>query len=334
MNCGIRAACRAPFVCAAVVACFLACEPAAGAAAPAADGSTSGEIRGSVVDHTPPAHPVAGQPVRLEIVEPAANSTRDTTTDSQGRFVFPGLPLGGVRVFLVQVEYGGVPYTARVVLTAAAPVQDVPVSVFVATADRSSVRGTIAFAVVEAMRGALRVSVIERLSNETDQAVAVTDRDPLVFPLPTISPVAPGTEPIRFVGGWREPRVTNGAITDAIPVLPGATEVAYAFGVEPRARTATLRWEFPYGATDVEILTDPSITVSGEALHAGGIVTERERRYARWSGGPVRSGDAVSMRLDGVPVSVDVWPQAGAGGLALALACGLAVALRRRPRGT
>jgi hypothetical protein len=293
--------------------------------------SPTGEIRGSVVDRTAPAHPVAGQSVRLEIVEPASTSTRVTTTNPQGRFAFPGLPVGGPRAFLVHVEYGGVPYTARVALTPVTLARDVPISVFAATTDRAAVRGTEAFAVFELVRGALGVSVIQRLNNATDHTVAVTDENPLVFPLPQVSPAPRAAEPVEFVGGWRTPHVTRDAIADAIPVLPGSTEVAYAFGIEPRIRTATLRWEFPYGATDVELLADPSIRVSGAALHSDGVVMERGQRYARWSGGPVGPGEAVSVRLDGLPVSADRWPEIASGVLALALACGLTAALRRRP---
>jgi len=318
-----RAARRALLLC-ALGASLAACEPAIGAGVP-------GEIRGSVMDQTAPAHPVTGQSVRLEIVEPASTSTRVTTTNPQGRFAFPGLPVGGPRVFLVHVEYGGVPYTARVALTTAAPLRDVPLSVFAVTTKRAVVRGTVAFAVFELVRGALRVSVIQRLNNATDQTVAVTDEDPLVFRLPQISPVPRSAEPVEFIGGWRDPHVTSNAITDAIPVLPGSTEVAYAFGVEPRTRTATLRWEFPYGATDIELLADPSIRVSGAALYADGVVTERGQRYARWSGGPVGPGGAVSVRLDGLPVSADLWPEIASGVLVLALAFGLTVALRCHP---
>ena len=302
---------------------------AAGGAQPSA--GTTGEIRGRVVDHTAPVHPLAGRPVRLEVIEPAFTSTRVATTDSQGRFDFPGLPVGGPRVFLVQVEYGGVPYTAKVVLTAAVPVRTVPLPVYTATTDRAVVHGTVAFAVLELLHDALRVSVIQRLYNATDRVVAVTDRDPLVFPLPLVSPVPRAAEPVEFVDGWHDPHVKDRTITDAIPVMPGATQVAYAVGVEPRTRAATLEWEFPYGATDVEVLADPTLRVSGAALHAGGVVAERGRRYGRWSGGPVPAGGTVSVRLDGLPVVIDRWPGILAGGLALALACGLVLALRRDP---
>ncbi|HYM90041.1 MAG TPA: hypothetical protein VEW91_00225 [bacterium] len=200
------------------------------------------------------------------------------------------------------------------------------------TDDRPSVRGTIAFAIVEPVQRGLRVSIIQRLTNATDRALEVTDEDPLVFPLPVVSPPPRGPEPVDFVGGWRKPHVAHGVITDAISMLSGAAEVAYAVGFEPRSRRATLRWVLPYGATDVEVLVaDQGIRVSSAGMHAVGMVTERGRRYARWSGGPVRPGEAVSVRLDGLPVSEDRWPEIAAGMLALALAYGLAAALRRRP---
>jgi len=66
--------------------------------------SMTGEIRGIVLDQTPRAHQVAGQRVRLEIVERGSASTQDTMADPRGRFTFPHLPLGGLRVFLVQVQ--------------------------------------------------------------------------------------------------------------------------------------------------------------------------------------------------------------------------------------
>jgi len=306
---------------------------AAASAAATAGTGTAGEIRGTVFVRSFPAHPVAGQRVRLEIVERGSTSTRDTTADPQGRFTFAGLPLGGLRVFLVQVDYRGVPYTRRVELTPAAPTSDVPFAVFESTEDRAAVHGTIAFGVLEPLQRGLRVSIIQRLENDTDRAVVVTEEDPLVFPLPDVSPSPRGTEPIEFVGGWHNPQAVRGAITDAIPVLPGVMEVAYAFGFEPRATSATLRWRFPYGATDVELLVaaDRGIGVSGSDLHAAGAVTERGQRYARWSGGPVNPGAAVSVRLDGLPVFADHWPEIVAGVFALALACGLAAALRRTP---
>jgi hypothetical protein len=312
-------------LCVALGTRIVACDAAMAAT------STTGEIRGIVVDQTSPAHPVAGQRVRLELGEHGSASPRDTTADPRGRFTFPRLPLGGVRVFLVQVRYGGVPYTARAVLTPAVPVRDVQLSVFEPTEDRFAVHGTVAFAVVEPLQPGFRVSVIQRLENATERAVVVTDEDPLVFPLLLVSPLPLGPEPVEFVGGWRDPQVAHGTITDAIPVLPGTMEVAYAFRFEPRTRTATLQWLFPYGATDVELLVDQGIRVSGIGMHAVGIATERGRRYARWSGGPVRSGAAVSVRLDGLLVSEDRWPEIVAGMLALALAYGLAAALRRRP---
>jgi hypothetical protein len=107
-------------------------------------------------------------------------------------------------------------------------VRDVQLPVFEPTEARLAVHGTVAFAVVEPLQRGFRVSIIQRLQNATQRTVVVTSEDPLVFPLPEVSPPPLGPELVEFVGGWRDPQVTHGTITDAIPVLPGTMDVAYA----------------------------------------------------------------------------------------------------------
>src|SRR5690349_6133887 len=104
--------------------------PAAGSAAPpggdtagsnfmVAGGGSAGMIHGRIIDRTAPPHPVARQPVRLQIVERGTTSERQTRTDAAGAFVFSGLPLGGLRIFLVSTQYQGASYgTGRILLTA------------------------------------------------------------------------------------------------------------------------------------------------------------------------------------------------------------------------
>ncbi len=287
-----------------------------------------GRIAGVVVDRTRPVHPVARQPVMLEIVERGSTAQRRTVTDAAGRFAFTGLAVGGIRVFVVRVRYGGVPYESRVALTASAPARAILISVYEPTRDRAVIHGAALFAVVETARGALRVSVVERLENATDRTVAVTPADPLVFPIPS------GAEAVEYIGGWRDPRIADGAIADAIPVLPGATQVAYAFGVTVRAPALGITWALPYGAADVEILvTDPRVRVATAGFHRAADVSAAGRRLARWSGGPVLPGADLTVSLEGVPVSRDVWPGAAAALLGILLTCGLTLALARRPRG-
>jgi len=197
------------------------------------------------------------------------------------------------------------------------------------------VSGTVAFMVVEPVDRLLRLSVIQRVATAPDHVILGTDQDRLVFPLPEVVPRPRHSEPVDFVSGWRRPRVVNGVITDAVPQLFGAAELAYAFVFQPRGATATLRWILPYGATDIVLLVpEHGIRASGTGLHDGGVVTERGRRYVRWSGGPAAPGEAISVRLDGLPVPDGRWPEIAAGMLAVALAGGLVAALRRRPAPT
>ena len=186
--------------------------------------------------------------------------------------------------------------------------------------------------IVESDGGALRLSVIQRLATVPDHVILGTGQDRLVFPLPEVAPRPRRVEPVDFVSGWRRPRVAGGVISDAVPPLFTAGETAYAVVFQPLGATATVRWILPYGANDVEVfLPERGIRASGTGLRSGGVVTERGRRYVRWSAGPVRPGDAISVRLDGLAASDGRWPQITAGILAVALACGLVVALRRRP---
>ncbi len=278
------------------------------------------------MDRTPPARTLGGQPVVLEIVERGSSSERRTTTDDAGRFAFAGLPVGGMRVFLLRVTYGGVPYETRVVLTPDAPARTVQMAVYEPTRDRAIIRGAVLFAVVETGRGALRISVVQRLVNPTDRAVVVTGDDPLVFPLP------PGAEAVEFIGGWRDPRTADGAITDPIPVPPGLLQVGYSFGLEPRTRRFTVPWLLPYGAADVEMLVaDPAVRLSGPGFRAAPEIVDAGRRFSRWSAGPVAAGGRLTITLDGAPASDDRWPVGVAALLAAMLAVGLAVTLSRRP---
>ena len=298
----------------------------AGAAPPSLSAEPAGSIRGRVVDRTAAPRLLVAQPVRLEIVERGSTSERRAVTDAHGAFVFGGLPLGGVpRVFLVGTQYRGVPYEARVELTDGAPAQAVDLAVYEATRDQAAVRGTLAFAVMEASRGAVRVSVIQRLENATRRTVVTADGDPLVFPLPD------GAEAVEFIGGWRHPRVERGTIADTPAVPPGVLQVGYAYGLEPRTPRLTLTWALPYGATDVEMLVgDPSLRVGGDGVRSAGVLSESGRRFARWSAGPVPRGGRIVFTFDGIAPRDDRWPAIAAAVLGGLLAGGLAFALRPR----
>ncbi len=144
---------------AAVVACVIGASVALGA-------GSDGRIRGRVIDRTASHHAVAHQTVRLTIIERGASSDQEAVSDAAGRFQFAGLPVGGIRVFVLSTEYHGVRYTSdRVVLAAAAPVQAVDLIVYEPSSNRSAMRGTVAWAVVDVARGAVRVSVVQGLSN-------------------------------------------------------------------------------------------------------------------------------------------------------------------------
>jgi hypothetical protein len=303
---------------------------AAGRVAASAAGSPaespSGVIRGRVVDETPPTHPLAGHVVRLQIVERGSSSERTTRTGAGGAFEFGRLPVGGLRVFVLSTEYQGASYEGppRLVLTAEAPARDVPLAVYDAAPDRRALRGALLFAVVDVVPGALRVTTVEQMLNTGDRTIVPTATDPLVVPLPR---TAVDVEPLD---GWRDPRVEDGRLTDTRPIAPGAAQWTYAYQERPAGGAVPLVWAAPFGAARVEILVaDAHVGVSAKDLRDAGVVTASGRRYVHWSGGPVAPGGSLSVELSGLRPGQDRWPGAAAGALAVLLAAGLAVSLRR-----
>jgi len=292
----------------------------------AAGAAPVGQIAGRVVDRTAPAHAVAGQIVRLAIIERGGRGERTALSDAAGSFRFSGLPIEGIRVFLLSTDYRGVHYTGdRLTLNLETPVRTADLSVYEASPDRSAMRASAAFAVVDIARGALRVSAIQRLDNPSDRTIIISPRDPLTFPLPA------GAESVRPLAGWRDPRVDAGGITDAFPLLPGETQVAYTYALRPTRAQVTLPWMLPYGAADVEMLiADAGAAVEADGLRPrGSIRGPGGVRYLRWSAGPIPALGSVTLRLGNLPSVRDPWPAEVVAALALVLAAGLAAALRR-----
>ncbi len=289
----------------------------------------AGQIVGRAIDRTAPIHALGGQDVRLAIIERGASAERHVTTDGLGRFAFTGLPVGGIRVFVVSTEHGGVRYQSdRIVLTPSSPTRSVVLVAYEPAPDRSALRVALVFGVVDAARGGVRVSVIQQWLNPTDRTAVTTASDPLAVPLP------PGAEAVTWIAGWEHPHVAGGRIEDAVPVLPGTRQVAFAYGLAARRTSLTIPWDFPTGAGDVEILIAQGVRAAADGLRPIGIVTEAGRSYERWSGGPIRPGGHVTVRLSGIRAEQDAWPAAVAGGFAAVLAAGLWRAFRRPRAGT
>jgi hypothetical protein len=234
-------------------------------------------IRGRVVDRTPPVHPAAGQLVRLQIVERGASSERETRSGADGAFEFTGLPVGGLRVFLVSTEYQGASYKGaqRIILTPDAPARRAPLAVYDAGVDRGALRGTLLFAVVDVVPGAVRVTTVEQVQNGSDRTIVPTRADPLAFPLPREA------VEVQALDGWQDPRVEDDRIADTRAVAPGVMQAGMA-----EASIASGKYErylredvIPrYGkaadiARAVRFLLEPDSYVTGQVLSVDGGIT-------------------------------------------------------------
>ena len=101
-----------------------------------ANAAAAGQINGRIIDRTAPAHPLAGQMVRLATIERGAEEERTTLSDAAGFFRFSGLPVEGIRVFLLSTDYRGVHYTGdRLTLNLETPARTADLAVYEASSD-------------------------------------------------------------------------------------------------------------------------------------------------------------------------------------------------------
>lgn len=196
-------------------------------------------------------------------------------------------------------------------------------SVSAAPASAAPVSVGLLLVAVDARRDHVRVSEALRISN-TGPVVSLELR----FALPEDAQYAT----------WH--RGLDGAVRTAdgfvvrLRLPTGLTEVAYSYALATTTRTSFAR-AYPLPVRRMEIVARrhqprgkmirvlatrgqavPPLVVAGEML-------------ARWELRNLHPGDAVTVILDGLPVSLPWLPPAAAGGLAAALAAGLVLRLTR-----
>ncbi|MGH2348820.1 MAG: hypothetical protein ACRDFT_05055 [bacterium] len=172
---------------------------------------------------------------------------------------------------------------------------------------------------IDAQRDHLRISEGLRVSNP---GPPVTREVSLTLP--------PAAVYVTFHRGLPAARVTDAGVTDSIRFPTGVTEIAYSYAL-PAGRDAVLTRVFPFRAHRIEVVVrgaGVALTVrDGTALPLLQLGSER---LARWELRDVPAGVPVIIGLRGLPVTRNWIPVAVAGALALVLAAGIAVAVRRR----
>lgn len=179
---------------------------------------------------------------------------------------------------------------------------------------------------VEARRDHVRISEALRISNAGPPV-----------PLDLRVALPGGAQYLTLHRGLDEAVRTPEGFTVRLHLERGLTEIAYSYALATTTRTSFAR-AYPLPVRRMEIVARGSPGGAGLRLlatrgQAGPPLLVAGERLLRWEVPALPAGAAVTVTLDGLPVSRLWLPAAGASALAAVLAAGLILRLRRPARG-
>jgi mono/diheme cytochrome c family protein len=280
-----------------------------GGTAPAAAGATPvasvGTVTGSIVAAGTPQ--TSGLTVTLHGFDHSQDQTSgpqevltlSTTAAADGSFAFPSVSMPVNRIFLAEVDYGGIQYRSDFGVAAAdsSTITLPPLKVFQASPDLSLLRlDQIHLYTDFATAGTVQVLEIFAFSNPSDNAVIIST-DGVSIPFIKLPEAAqnPGYEP----GQDSAPFQTAGS---GLAVAPSAKSYSIiAFFNLPYDQKLEINQPMVIDAPSILLLVPDGMRVSGPQLVSKGLQVIQNNSYQEFSAGALKAGGTLSFSVTGRP---------------------------------
>lgn len=273
----------------------------------ASDTGGTGRIYGQLLDGSHKNTPLAGERVTLQMAQ--GNNATDLSsaiTDAHGSYSFANLATAKATSYAVYINYQGAQYTSAIISLATKAVQQVNLTVYVATTSTANiaiVRATILLHTPDAQKGIIPVSelfIFRNLDNRTYAgSLNASQGEPnaLRFSLPhTASKVVLG----KGFDGYSAIQVNNGFASDAA-VPPGDSQFAFTFDMPYSASEYDFDYTAVYPTVLMTFLAPPEIHASSDTLSSQGPITSDQHTYTLFEGKALLADKAVHVQLAGLP---------------------------------
>ena len=227
-------------------------------------GSVSGRIENGTANASVPP---GLQVILLELGTGAAPTLRDTLSAADGSYHFADVLIEPGHRYRVLVEYGGRRFpSAQVSADPDQPQLSLPITIYETGADPGSIAISALVQRLEVTGGLLQIVQVARYRNRSDrlfssaQEVAPGQHASLTLPLPAGARAFPLPED----SGRYVPGASGNAVTDTLPVFPGADHLVQLAWRQPWDGAGT-RVELPLAQAldgEVRILLPPTLTLS------------------------------------------------------------------------
>lgn len=316
-----------------------------------ATAAVTGTISGQVVNKTAGGSAIGALQVTLTpwVDGKPATNIKQATVDSSGKFSFAGLSVEAGTAYVVSTrfqdadyEYVDVTSTSdypdQISLTTEKPTVTIELGVFDSTTSDAAISVSSAHLILEDSGGALQVIEVWRFLNTGDKTFigAGTPKQTLKFTLPSgATSFSPGQ---GFL-----PVATTTGMADTMPVLPGNTDVNYAYVIPYSGKTLTFTRKADYATAGFGILVkDSGLKVTSVLLtNQGPLDMGTSTKYILLDGKGIPKGADIDLSFSNLGATSDVSSGSGAGNdfiwpivaavLALALVAAIAIPRMKRP---
>ena len=261
-------------------------------------------VEGTVKNGTVGGGDVSGQPVMLHRVGVSRLEDISTTTDESGAFRFDEVEYDPELRYGVSVRYQDAVYGTDIDLSDGSP-DHVELIVYDATHDDTIVSAASASLLLASADGTDQtVGALEiiRLANRSDRTYVPGSgvMELLRFGLP---PGATDLTLDTFLIGADYVQVDRGfALLASVP--PGEHEVMFSYRFPYESEQFSLSKTYRYGAEKLRILApEEVVSISSEMLAAPQPVQIGERQYQVIEAEGLERGAAISLNLDGLPLT-------------------------------
>jgi hypothetical protein len=243
---------------------------------------------------------------------PKGEPIQTQTTGADGKYAFADVPIEPRTVYQVGASVGG-QMAGSQPFTFPAGEREVLLNLRYPhlVTDASVVRIDEGLVAVEPRRGSVWITEVLHLTNPGQDVVEGVQR-PLELELPS------GAENLEVI---REIQERNGheRLGDKLLVYgnlePGRTTIAYRYRLPVWLGTVELRKRFPHAVGAFTVLTpeEGRLRLHGQGFTAQDPQTIENGRFSAWAMRDVAAGQAITVRLSGVPVRQEVYliPTAG-----------------------
>lgn len=269
----------------------------------------SGLVEG-VVTHLTPG---TSLPIGIEVTLYALDDfdpvdTLTSTVESNGQFLFSGVPLVVGRTYIATLEHQGVSYGSSFVeYDGVMDTVELTIETYEATTDQSAIQVGRMHVIIDLVGDDLRVSELYIFDNTSDRVFIGSDGavedGTIVMPLP-LNAADPLVE--RSMGDSMVPTsssvfLLDGEFRDTIPVRPGvgAQQLMVTYQV-PFQDLTTIEHRLPYGVASLSVLLpDVGLSIQGEQLEFSGSQTMQSMSFLHWSGSNLEPGETLSFEVTG-----------------------------------